>query len=148
MQVILKEKIRNLGDLGENVRVKPGYARNYLIPQGKALRATKANIEVFEKQREALEKAAKEKLTAAEKQAEQLNDVAFTIKAKAGEGGKLFGSIGTRDVAEHVGAKGVEVAKHQVRMPTGVIREIGEYDITIQLHTDVDAKIKLVVEAE
>ena len=148
MQIILKEKIRNLGDLGENVKVKPGYARNYLLPKGKALRATKTNIDIFEKQRKELEKVAKEKLAAAEKQAEQLNDIAFTIKAKAGEGGKLFGSIGTRDVAELVSAKGVEVAKHQVRMPNGVIRETGEIDINIQLHTDVDTKIKLVVEAE
>ena len=148
MQVILLQDLYKHGVAGEVVKVADGFARNYLIPQGKALRATKANIEVFEKQRKELEKAAQEKLTAAEKQAEQLNDVAFTIKAKAGEGGKLFGSIGTRDVAEHVSTKGVEVAKHQVRMPTGVIRETGEYDITIQLHTDVDAKIKLVVEAE
>lgn len=148
MQVILKEKIRNLGDLGESVNVKPGYARNFLIPQGKALRATKENLAAFEKQRAELEKVAKEKLADAEKQLAELNEATFTIKAKAGEGGKLFGSIGTRDVADHITEKGVTVAKHQVRMPHGVIRETGEFDIDVQLHTDLTAHIKLVVEAE
>lgn len=148
MQVILKEKVRNLGDLGDCVDVKAGYARNYLLPQDKALRATKTNLADFEAQRQALEKVAKEKLVAAEKQAETLKEFTLNIVAKAGDGGKLFGSIGTRDIAEQITAQGVEMAKHQIHMPHGVIRETGEYDIAIQLHTDVEVMIKVIIAAE
>ena len=148
MQVILKEKIRNLGDLGDTVNVKPGYARNFLLSQDKAMRATKANLEEFEARRAELEKIAAEKLQAAQSIAEKLAELSVVIQSKAGDGGKLFGSIGTRDIADAITAKGVEVAKHQVRMPEGVIRQIGEYELSLHLHTDVDVEIKVVVEAE
>jgi len=148
MQVILKEKIRNLGDLGETVNVKPGYARNFLLPNGKALRATTENVAVFEKQRAELEKAAAEKLTEAQTRAAKFADFSVTIASKAGEGGKLFGSIGTRDIADAVTAKGIALAKHEVRMPQGVIRQIGEYELQVQLHTDVSTTIKVIVEAD
>jgi large subunit ribosomal protein L9 len=146
MQVILKEKIRNLGSLGECVNVKPGFARNYLIPQGKALMATKTNLAEFEAQRAEFEKQEAERLAKAQSQAEKIEALEIMIEAKAGEGGKLFGSIGTRDIADHISAKGVNVGKHQVRMPEGVIREIGEFDVAIHLHTDVDvtANVKVV----
>lgn len=148
MQVILKEKIRNLGNLGELVNVKPGYARNFLIPQGKALMATKANMEAFEAERAELERMAAERLNAAKEVASKLEDLSLVIKATAGEGGKLFGSIGTRDIADYITAQGIEVFKHQVRMPNGVIREIGEFEVELHLHTDVDATVTVKVEAE
>ncbi len=148
MQVILREKIRRLGALGELVNVKPGYARNFLIPQAKAMMATKANLERFEAERAELESIAAAALKQAETRAEQLKDVAITITASAGEGGKLFGSIGTRDIAEAVGKNGVEVHKHEVRMPHGVIRQTGEYEIHLNLHTDVNTMIKVNVVPE
>lgn len=148
MQVILREKIRKLGNLGELVGVKPGYARNFLIPQGKALMATKANMERFEKERAELEKIAAELLAAAATRAEKLKELSVTISASAGEGGKLFGSIGTRDVAEAITKAGVEVHKHEVRMPNGVIRQIGEYELELHLHTDLDVLVKVYVVAE
>ncbi len=148
MQVILKEKIRNLGDLGEIVHVKPGYARNFLIPQSKALFATKQNLLEFESKRAELEKIAAEKKTAAEQRAQKLAALNIIIEARAGEGGKLFGSIGTRDLAEAISAKGIEVGKHEVRLPEGVIRQIGEYDITLGLHSDVEIMLTIQVVAE
>ncbi|MEE4246670.1 MAG: 50S ribosomal protein L9 [Kangiellaceae bacterium] len=148
MQVILLEKIRNLGNLGDEVSVANGYGRNYLVPQGKAVPATKANVEQFEARRAELEKQAADVLAAAEARAEKLNDLSITIEANAGDEGKLFGSIGTRDIADAVVAAGVEVTKAEVRMPTGVIRNTGEYDIEIHLHTDVTATIKVNVVAE
>ena len=147
MQVILKEKIRNLGALGDCVNVKSGFARNYLIPQGKALMATKANLADFEAQRAELEKQEAGRLTDAQAQAEKIQALEITIESKAGEGGKLFGSVGTRDIADHITAKGVTVGKHQVRMPEGVIREIGEFDVTVHLHTDVDVTLNIKVVA-
>ncbi len=147
MEVILKEKIRNLGDLGQKIVVKPGYARNFLIPKGKALQATKSNLAAFEAERAKLEKLAKEKLQQAEQKSEKLSALAIKIASKAGEGGKLFGSVGTRDIAEAITQQGVEVAKHEVRMPDGVIREIGEFEVVIHLHSDIDATIKVTVEA-
>ena len=148
MKIILKEKIRNLGDLGECVDVKPGYARNYLLTQSKALRATAKNMEIFEAQRKELEKLSQDKLQAAKEIAEKLAEQSFAMTAQAGEGGKLFGSIGSRDIAEYVAKSGVKVAKHQVRLPNGVIREIGEYEVVLHLHTDVDVTVKLLVTAE
>lgn len=145
MQVILKEKIRNLGALGDCVNVKPGFARNYLVPQGKALMATKANLADFEAQRAELEKQEVARLNEAQAQAEKIQTLEITIEAKAGEGGKLFGSIGTRDIADHITTKGITVGKHQVRMPEGVIREIGEFDVTVHLHTDVDVALNIKV---
>lgn len=148
MQVILREKIRKLGNLGELVGVKPGYARNFLIPQGKALMATKINIERFEAERTQLEKVAAELLAAAGVRVEQLKELTIKISASAGEGGKLFGSIGTRDIAEAITKAGVEVHKHEVRMPNGVIRQIGEYELELHLHTDLDVLVKVHVVAE
>ncbi len=148
MQVILREKIRKLGNLGELVGVKPGYARNFLIPQGKALMATKINMERFEAERAQLEKVAAELLSAAGVRVEQLKELAIKISASAGEGGKLFGSIGTRDIAEAITKLGVEVHKHEVRMPNGVIRQIGEYEVELHLHTDVDVVVKVQIVAE
>ncbi len=148
MEVILLEKIANLGDLGTQVKVKAGYGRNYLIPFGKAVPATKANIADFDARRAELEKAAAAKLAEAEKRAASLAEIELTITAKAGDEGKLFGSIGTRDLADAITSAGVEVAKSEVRMPTGPIRMIGEYDIAVQLHSDVASSVKVFIEAE
>ena len=148
MEVILLEKVANLGTLGDQVKVKAGYGRNFLIPFGKAVPATKANVAEFEARRADLEAAAAEKLAEAQKRAEQLSEIELTITAKAGDEGKLFGSIGTRDLAESISATGVEVAKSEVRLPAGPIRTTGEFDIALQLHTDVAATVKIFVEAE
>ena len=149
MEVILLDKIAKLGGLGDKVTVKSGYARNYLLPQGKAVFASKANIEHFEARRADLEKQLAEALAAAEAKAAKITELAeVTIASTAGDEGKLFGSIGTKDIADAITAAGVEVAKAQVRMPLGTIRETGEYDIVIHLHTDVDVNVKVVVIAE
>jgi large subunit ribosomal protein L9 len=146
MQVILKEKVENLGVLGDIVNIKPGYARNFLIPYGKAVQATEANIKVFESQKAELQKAEKARFAAAVVAAEGIKDKEYTIPAKAGEGGKLFGSIGTAEVAEAVSAaSGQAIEKSQVRMPEGVIRSTGEFELTVHLYTDVDAGIKVKV---
>ncbi len=148
MEVILLEKVGKLGSLGDKVAVKAGYGRNFLIPLGKAVPANDANVAEFESRRAELEKAAAEKLNAAEARAEQLNEKEVTIVSKAGDEGKLFGSIGVRDIADAVSASGVEVAKSEVRLPEGTIRTVGEFDITVQLHSEVKAIIKLIVVAE
>lgn len=148
MQVILKEKVENLGVLGDIVNVKPGYARNFLIPFGKAVQATKTNIEVFEAQKAELEKAEKARFDAAVITADSIKDKVYTIEAQAGDGGKLFGSVGTAEVAEAVSKEsGKEIEKSQVRMPEGVIRSIGEFELSIHVYTDVDADIKVNVVA-
>ena len=144
MDVILLEKIGNLGDLGDKVTVKPGYGRNFLIPQGKAVPATRDNVEKFEARRAELEAAAAETLAAAEVRAGQLQELGvITITANAGEEGKLFGSIGTRDIADAVTSAGVEVSKAEVRMPEGALREVGEYQVELHLHSDVDLAIEV-----
>jgi large subunit ribosomal protein L9 len=148
MQVILLEKIGRLGNLGDKVNVKPGYGRNFLIPYGKAVAASKTNIEEFERRRAELEAAAAANRAGAEARAARLVELVVTISANAGDEGKLFGSIGTRDIADAVTAAGVEINKSEVRLPNGVIREIGEYDIDIQVHSDVTQAIKLKVVAE
>ncbi|NTS78350.1 50S ribosomal protein L9 [Catenovulum sp. SM1970] len=149
MNIILLDKIANLGGLGDQVSVKAGYARNFLFPQSKAVPATKENIAHFEAQRAELEAKLAETLAAAEARAEKLAALEnVTIASKAGDEGKLFGSIGTRDIADAVTAAGVELAKSEVRLPNGALRETGEFDITVQLHTDVKATIKLEVIAE
>ncbi|MAA64672.1 MAG: 50S ribosomal protein L9 [Alteromonadaceae bacterium] len=148
MEVILLEKVANLGSLGDKVKVKAGYGRNFLLPYGKAVPATGANIEEFEARRAELEKAAAEKLAAAEARAEALNGAAFNITSKAGDEGKLFGSIGVRDIADAVTAGGTEIEKSEVKMPEGPLRAIGEYDIELQLHSDVSVTIKVTVVAE
>ena len=149
MEVILLDKIAKLGGLGDKVTVKSGYARNFLLPQGKAVFASKANVEHFEARRADLEKKLAEQLTAAEARAAKLTELAeVTIASKAGDEGKLFGSIGTRDIADAISEAGVEVVKAEVRLPLGSIRETGEFDIVIHVHNDVDATIKVVVIAE
>lgn len=148
MEVILLESVANLGDLGDKVTVKSGFGRNFLIPQKKAVAATAENVAVFEERRAELEKAAAEKLSEAQARAEKVNELSVTITTKAGEEGKLFGSIGVRDIADACEAKGVEVEKSEVRLPEGPIRELGEFDIEIHLHPEVDATLKLAVVAE
>jgi large subunit ribosomal protein L9 len=148
MEVILLEKVENLGNLGDKVAVRSGYARNYLVPQGKAKYATAENLAEFEARRAELEKIAAETLAAAEARREKLDGMEVTITMKAGSEGKLFGSVGTADIAEAVGAAGVEIAKREVRMPEGVIREAGEFDIDVHLHSDVNATIKLNIVGE
>ena len=149
MEVILLEKVANLGDLGDKVEVKPGYGRNYLVPQKKAVPATPENIRIFEERRAELEKKAAEARAAAEERAEKLESLGeITIASQAGEEGKLFGSVGVADIAEAITAAGVEVAKREVSMPEGPIRHTGEYEIDIHLHTDVTRPVKIVVVAE
>jgi large subunit ribosomal protein L9 len=148
MEIILLEKVENLGGLGDKIRVKPGYARNFLIPQGKAKYATPANIAEFEAKRAELEKAAAEALSAAQARAAQLEGLEVELSAHAGSEGKLFGSIGTQDIADAVTAAGVELERREVRLPEGAIRQTGEYEIALHLHSDVNATIKLVVKAE
>ncbi|MBE0482466.1 MAG: 50S ribosomal protein L9 [Bacterioplanes sp.] len=148
MQIILLEKVANLGSLGEQVNVKAGYARNFLFPQGKAVPATKANIEYFQARRAELEAAAAEKLANAEARKQQLEEIELSVAVKAGDEGKLFGSLGNRDIADLATGAGVEVSKSEVRLPNGPIRAVGEFDITIQLHAEVTATLKLHVVAE
>lgn len=148
MQVILLEKIRRLGNLGDTVDVRPGYGRNFLIPQGKAVSATAANKAHFEARRAELEKKQAEVLAAAQARAAKLADLTVSIAAKAGDEGKLFGSVGTRDIAEAISKAGVEVEKSEVRMPNGALRMMGEYEIELGLHTEVSATVKVVVVAE
>ena len=145
MDVILLEKIANLGNLGDKVSVKGGYARNFLLPQGKATAATAENVAAFEARRAELERLAAEKRASAEARAAQLNELEITITATAGDEGKLFGSIGTADIADALTGAGLEVAKSEVRLPNGTIRQTGEYEVALHLHTDVEASIRLVV---
>lgn len=148
MEVILLEKVENLGNLGDRVNVKPGYGRNFLIPGGKATPATEEHIKAFEERRAELEKAAADALASAEARRDQLEGMTITIAAKAGDEGKLFGSVGTSDIAEAVIATGVNIERHEVRLPEGAFRQIGEYQVGIHLHTDVNTEILLIVEAE
>ncbi len=149
MEVILLERNRNLGELGDKVNVKSGYGRNYLIPQGKAVPATEDNVKHFEARRAELEKAAADKLGAAQARADKVTELgSVTIPAKAGDEGKLFGSIGTRDIADALTAAGVETSKAEVLMPTGAIRNVGDYDIDLQVHSDVTATVKVSVVPE
>jgi len=149
MEVILLDKIAKLGGLGDKVTVKSGYARNFLLPQGKAVFASKANVEHFEARRADLEKQLAEALNAAQAKAAKITELAeVTIASSAGDEGKLFGSVGTRDIADAITEAGVEVTKSQVRLPLGTIRETGEFDIVIHLHNEVDTNIKVVVIAE
>jgi len=145
MEVILLEKITNLGNLGDKVSVKNGFARNFLLPKGKATAATAENVAAFEARRAELERLAAEKKASAVARADHLNELEITITATAGDEGKLFGSIGTADIAEALTAAGLEVAKSEVRLPNGTIRQTGEYEVALHLHTDVEASIRLVV---
>jgi large subunit ribosomal protein L9 len=143
MEVILLEKIRNLGNIGDQVKVKTGYGRNFLIPEGKAVSATKANIEKFTKIRAELEQAAAVALEAAKERAAKLENLAVTISAKATEEGKLFGSIGTSMIVEAIKDAGFEVKKSEINLPNGPIRQTGEHVVHLLLHSDVTAIVKL-----
>jgi len=148
MELILLEKVANLGNIGDRVRVKPGYGRNFLLPQGKATAATAANIAAFEARRADLERKQAEELGTAQARAEKLQALVLRISAKAGSEGKLFGSLGTVDVAEACTAAGVPVERSEVRMPAGPVRSVGEHHIDLHLHTDVNVTIRLEVVAE
>ncbi len=148
MEVILLDKVGRLGAIGDKVTVKSGYGRNFLLPQGKAVAATAKNIADFEARRAELEAAAAGKIAEATARAEKLAALSVTIAANAGDEGRLFGSIGTRDIAEAITAAGVAVAKSEVRLPQGVLREIGQYEIDVQLHSEVIQAVKLAVIAE
>ena len=148
MEVILLETIGKLGDLGDKVNVSSGYGRNFLIPKKKAVPATAANLEAFEEKRAELEKNAEAKLEEAKKRGEQISDLVLNITAKAGEEGKLFGSITVRDIADACLSKGVEIEKSEIKLPDGPLRNIGEFEVGVQVHPDLIVKMKIVVSAE
>ena len=148
MEVILLEKIANLGNLGDKVTIKSGYGRNYLVPQGKAVAATAKKIAEFEARRAELEKAAAEKLSAAQKLGNELSKLQITITHKAGDEGRLFGSVGTHNIAEAINAAGIAVEKQQIRLPHGAIRHIGDYPIDINLHSDVIVTLSIKIAPE
>src|SRR3569623_3264926 len=148
MDVILLEKVQNLGKLGDRVAGRSGYARNYLLPQRKAVSATPANLAAFEQRRAELEKAEADTLTAAQPRAAELNGKRVTLAAKAGTEGKLFGSVGAIDIAEAASRDGLALTRHEVRLPRGPFRNIGSYEVELQLHADVDARITVNVVAE
>ncbi len=148
MQIILLEKVENLGNIGDIVKVKSGYGRNFLLPKGKAKMATKENVAEFEKVREELERQAAQELTTAQQRAESIDGTTIEIKAKAGSEGKLFGSVGTVDIAEACEAKGITIERREVRLADGPLRIVGEHDVEIHLYTDVNAMIKVNIVAE
>jgi large subunit ribosomal protein L9 len=148
MDVILLQKVANLGNIGDRVDVKSGYGRNYLLPEGKATLATPANVKKFEARRADLEKAAKDELASAETRAAALKEFILKISAKAGNEGKLFGSIGTTDIAEACTAQGHKVSRSEVRLPTGPIRMVGDHQVTLHLHADVDVQLQVSVVPE
>ena len=148
MQIILMDKVVNLGNLGDVVKVKDGYARNFLIPSGRARRATQANMEVFAAQKAELERVAAEKLADAQRRAEKLEGSSVKVSQKAGVDGRLFGSITNADIADALKAQGNDVAKADVRLPDGPLKAIGEYSVVLALHTDVTANITVVVTGE
>lgn len=148
MEVILLEKIANLGNLGDKVSIKGGYGRNYLVPQGKAVAATAEKIKEFEARRAELEKVAMEKQAAAQVRADALNKLKIVITHKVGDEGKLFGSVGTQNIADAMTEAGVKIERHEVRMPEGVIRHVGVYDIDINLHSDIVVTKSIEIAAE
>jgi large subunit ribosomal protein L9 len=148
MEVILLQKVANLGDIGDRVKVKPGFGRNFLLPEGKAALATPANIARFEERRAELEKRATDELVSARQRAAQLEGFQLTITSKAGGEGKLYGSIGTSDIAEAVSAKGIEIERSEVRLPGGPIRLLGEHHVKLHLHADVEVDLTVTVVAE
>ena len=148
MQVILLEKVLNVGDLGEVVKVKPGFARNYLIPHGKAKRATPDNLKLLEEKRTELEKVAAEKLAAAQEQGTKLEGVAIQITQKAGVDGRLFGSVTNVDIVEALQKLGHPVEKAMIRMPEGPLKQVGDFPLTVVLHTDVSAHITVSVQGD
>ncbi|HEX8013180.1 MAG TPA: 50S ribosomal protein L9 [Casimicrobiaceae bacterium] len=148
MQVILLEKVQNVGDLGEVVKVKPGFARNYLIPQGKAKRATPENLKLLEERRTDLEKVAAEKLALAQERAAKLEGVTVQITQKAGVDGRLFGSVTNVDIVDALQGLGHPVEKAMIRMPSGPLKHVGDFPLTVVLHTDVSAHITVSVQGD
>ena len=148
MDVILLTKVANLGTIGDRVKVKSGYGRNFLLPKGKATLATPENVKKFEARRAELEKAARDQFQDAESRAAAFKEFKLQITAKAGTEGKLFGSIGTADIAEAATNAGHKVARAEVRLPTGPLRTVGDHTITLHLHTDIDVQLPVVITAE
>ena len=148
MQVILLEKIVNLGKLGDLVNVKPGYARNYLVPQGLATVATEANIAVFEERRAELEKASADKLQAAQARSNELSGQTVEIPGKASEEGRLFGSVGLVEISEAFAAKGMEISKSELQLPEGPFKMVGTYEVSVIVHSEVSFSVNVVVVAE
>jgi large subunit ribosomal protein L9 len=148
MQVILLEKVANLGNLGDRVTVRSGYARNFLLPKGKATLATTENVKRFEARRAELEKAAQDQLAGAQKRAAAFEGFKLTISAKAGSEGKLFGSIGTSDIAEAATKAGQQLERSEVRLPNGPLRSVGEHVVSVHLHTDIDIDLPVIISAE
>jgi len=148
MEVILLETIAKLGDLGDKVSVKSGYGRNFLVPHKKAVPATAENLKIFEARRTELEKVAGDKFIEAQSRAETINALSISIENKAGEEGKLFGSVTVRDISEAAEVKGVTIEKSEIRLPDGPIRELGEFEIDVHLHPEIDAILKLAVVPE
>jgi large subunit ribosomal protein L9 len=148
MEVILLEKIANLGNLGDKVSIKAGYGRNYLVPRGKAVPATAKKIAEFEARRAELEKAAADKLGAAQTHADRLSKLEIVITHKAGDEGRLFGSVGTHNIAEAINKAGGEVEKQQIRLPNGAIRHVGDYDVDVSLHSDVTVTMSIKIAPE
>lgn len=148
MELILIEKVLNLGDLGDKVKVKPGYGRNYLVPSGKAMRATSANIAEFEARREELEIVARKKMSAAGERLASIEGFELVVSANASDEGKLYGSIGPREIAEAVTERGIALSKSEVIMGEGPIRNVGEHQVLIHLHADVETEIKVTVNPE
>ncbi len=148
MDVILLQKVANLGNIGDRVKVRSGYGRNFLLPQGKATLATPDNVARFEARRAELERMAREQLSSAEERAAALKEFRLTIPAKAGTEGKLFGSIGTTDIAEAVSKHGFKLERSEVRMPNGPLRSVGEHVVSLHLHADVDVPLTVAIVAE
>jgi large subunit ribosomal protein L9 len=148
MEVILLQKVANLGNIGDRVKVRSGFGRNFLLPQGKATLATPDNVARFEARRAELERLAREHLSSAEERAAAMKEFRLTIHAKAGTEGKLFGSIGTSDIAEAATREGFKVERSEVRLPTGPLRTVGEHNITLHLHADIDVPLVVAIVAE
>ena len=148
MEVILLQKVANLGNIGDRVKVRSGYGRNFLLPQGKATLATADNVARFEARRTELERLAREHLTSATDRAEALKEFKLTIRAKAGTEGKLFGSIGTADIAEASTREGFKVERSEVRLPAGPLRMVGEHTVSVHLHADIDVPLHITIVAE
>ena len=148
MDVILLQKVANLGNIGDRVKVRSGYGRNFLLPKGKATLATPDNVARFEARRSELERVAREELSSAAERATAMHELKLTIPAKAGTEGKLFGSIGTSDIAEHVSRLGFKLERSEVRLPNGALRSVGEYQVGLHLHTDIDVPITVTIVAE
>jgi large subunit ribosomal protein L9 len=148
MEVILLQKVANLGNIGDRVKVRSGFGRNFLLPQGKATLATPDNVARFEARRAELERLAREHLTSAEERAAALKDFKLTIRAKAGTEGKLFGSVGTSDIAEACTREGFKVERSEVRLPSGPLRTVGEHTVELHLHADIDVPLHVTIVAE